>query len=400
MDTAAIERLARIRGIGDAYHDYRGELKFFSIETKQALLRAMGCPIDVPADLERELRRLEAARERKLLPQVAATHTSRIGIDINVAARDFGSTMLWTVTFEDGSQRDGTISTADCREIWRGEVEGSWITRRHFDLPLELPPGYHQFEAKIAAGAADRCLFVVAPARCFEPDAVLAGHRLWGIAVQLYTLRSRGNWGIGDFGDLQSLIRWVALRGADFIGLNPLHALAPADPDRCESIQCVEPAFFSTCCTLRCRWYRNFTSARRRRLGLPSRASQSGCEELRGRDWVDYRGVAEFKFSILALLHRDFRDRHLASASGRARDFRAFVAAGGELLEMHARFDALDRHFRADAARHPAGRTGRRNFTTCAARRPRNSRLRTLRRLNSICTCSGWRTSSCARRRH
>ena len=35
MDTTLIERLARLRGIGDAYHDYRGELKYFSLETKK-----------------------------------------------------------------------------------------------------------------------------------------------------------------------------------------------------------------------------------------------------------------------------------------------------------------------------------------------------------------------------
>ncbi len=70
-------------------------------------------------------------------------------------------------------------------------------------------------------------------------------------------------------------------------------------------------------------------------------------QELRGRELVDYRGVAELKFEILELLYRDFRDRHLAAGTNRSREFRAFVAAGGELLQMHARFDALDRYFRA-----------------------------------------------------
>jgi 4-alpha-glucanotransferase len=346
VDTAAVERLARARGIGDAYHDYRGELKFFSIETKQALLRAMGCPIDVPADLERELRRLEAARQLKFLPQLVATHGSRIGIDINVAAREFGSMLIWNVNFEDGSRRDGAISTADCREIWRGEVEGSWITRRHFDLPLDLPPGYHELEARIAGGAADRCLLVVAPPRCFEPAAILAGRRLWGIAVQLYTLRSRGNWGIGDFGDLQMLIRWVAARGAGFVGLNPLHALAPADPDRSSPYSASSRHFLNVLyiAVPQVPEFQECTAAQAR---LAEQGVGERLRELRGREWVDYRGVAELKFEILALLYRDFRDRHLATDTERARHFRAFVAAGGDLLQMHALFDALDRHLRA-----------------------------------------------------
>jgi len=348
VDTAAIERLARLRGIGDAYHDYRGELKYFSIETKQALLRAMGCSIDAPADLERELRRLEAAREVKFLPQLAATHTSRIGIDINVAAREFGSMLIWNVNFEDGSRRDGAISTADCREIWRGEVGGSWITRRHFELPLDLPPGYHEFEAKIAGAAVGRCLFVVAPPQCFEPAAILAGRRLWGIAVQLYTLRSRGNWGIGDFGDLQTLIRWVASRGAGFVGLNPLHALAPADPDRSSPYSASSRHFLNVLyiAVPQVPEFQECTAAQAR---LAEQGVGERLRELRGLEWVDYRGVAELKFEILALLYREFRERHLAQGTERARHFRAFVAEGGDLLQMHALFDALDRYFRSSA---------------------------------------------------
>jgi len=83
-DSAVIERLARLRGLGDAYHDYRGELEYFSLGTKQALLRAMGCAVDDPAMLSLELSRLEASRWRKFLPPVAASHGARIGIDINV----------------------------------------------------------------------------------------------------------------------------------------------------------------------------------------------------------------------------------------------------------------------------------------------------------------------------
>ena len=121
-----------------------------------------------------------------------------------------------------------------CPEVWRGdEVEGSWITRRRFELPLDLPLGYHELEAKIAREApAERSLLIVAPPRCYEPPVLAAGRRLWGVAVQLYTLRSRVNWGIGDFHDLQTLIRWTASCGAGFIGLNPLHALAPSEPER------------------------------------------------------------------------------------------------------------------------------------------------------------------------
>src|SRR5258708_9957689 len=217
MHTTVIERLARLRGIGTASVDERGELRQFSLETTIGLMRAMGCKVDGPAALALELSQLELVRWRKFLPAVAAARGGRIGIDINVTAREFGSTLVWSVRFEDGSRRDGAISTADCPEIWRGEVEGSWITRRRFELPIDLPSGYHELEAKVAGGTADRCLLIISPPRCYEPASCIPGRRPWGLALQRSPRRSRENWGIGDFNDLRALIRRVASDGSLFL---------------------------------------------------------------------------------------------------------------------------------------------------------------------------------------
>jgi 4-alpha-glucanotransferase len=346
VDTTVIERLARLRGIGEAYHDYRGELRYFSLETKKALLRAMGCKVDDPAALALELSQLEVARWRKFLPPVASARGARIGIDINVTAREFGSTLVWSVRIEDGSRRDGATSTADCPEIWRGAVEGSWITRRRFDLPIDLPVGYHELEVKVAGGTAHRCLLIISPPRCYEPASLVAGRRLWGIAVQLYTLRSRDNWGIGDFNDLRALIRWLAPQGAGFIGLNPLHALAPADPER-SSPYSASSRHFLNVLYIAVPLVPEFQECAAARERMADPAVVERLQELRRRGLVDYFGVADLKFEILALLYREFCDRHLAAGTGRARAFRAFMAAGGDLLQQHARFDALDRYFRA-----------------------------------------------------
>ena len=138
MDIALIERLARVRGIGDAYHDYRGELQHFSLDTKIGILRAMGCAVDDPAALAGELIAAEAARWRAFLPSIAAVRGNRAALEINISAREFGSTLLWSVDFEDGSRREGITSTLDCAELWRGDVEGVWMTRRRFTLPIDF----------------------------------------------------------------------------------------------------------------------------------------------------------------------------------------------------------------------------------------------------------------------
>ncbi len=346
MDKALIERMAQLRGIGDAYHNYRGELQYFSLETKAGILSAMGCVVDDDAALAAEITHIEASRWRKFLPAVAAARGARIGFDINVTAREFGGTIVWRVQVEDGSRLEGAVSTADCAEVWRGEVAGSWITRRRFELAVNLPPGYHEFEAKIAGGAADHCLLIVSPPKCFEPAVITAGRRLWGVAVQVYTLRSQNNWGIGDFRDLEMLIRWGASCGAGFIGVNPLHALAPADPVRSSPYSASSRHFLNVLYIAvpavpefeRC-------LAARARFADPNFAQR--LHGLRAQQLVDYSGVADLKIEILQLLHREFRDKHLAMGSERGREFLEFVARRGLPLQMHARFDALDRHFRA-----------------------------------------------------
>ena len=351
MDANLIERLARLRGIGDAYHDYRGELRYFTLETKTEILRAMGSRVDDPGALAAEVSRLTVERGRALLPIIAASQGPRAGVDLNIAARDFGARLVWTVNLESGESRTGAVSTADCPETWRGEIEGSWITRRRLELPLELPPGRHELEVKIGAGTLCRCPLIVSPMQSYEPEAIRKGRRLWGVAVQLYTVRSRCNWGIGDFEDLRALIGWLAPRGAAFIGLNPLHALAPAEPARASPYSASSRHFLNVLYIAVANVPElAHCGAAQMRIKEPS--FEARLLELRGGPHVDYAGVAEVKLEILRLLFDEFYRRHLAAGTERAVAFKTFVAAGGQLLQLHARFDALDRHFASTQGTH------------------------------------------------
>ena len=335
--------MARLRGIGEAYHDYRGDLRHFSTKSRTGILRAMGCAVDDPGTLAVELSELEIARWRPLLPPVATARGTRIGVDLNVGARDADATLRWTVAMESGTSLEGSTTVAACPELWSGEVEGVAITRRRLELP-ELPAGYHTLTVDLG-GRRAQCPLMLSPAECYEPAAILAGRRLWGVSVQLYTVRSRDNWGMGDFADLCALIRWLAPRGAGFVGLNPLHALAPADPLRSSPYSASSRHFLNVLY-----------------VAVPSVAEFAECPEaaarvrepefaarlqrLRATPLVDYSGVAAAKFEILELLFAHFHRRHSGANTPRGVAYRAFVEANGSALQHHALFDALDRHFR------------------------------------------------------
>ena len=90
-------------------------------------------------------------------------------------------------------------------------------------LPADLPIGYH--ELTTGAGSAPTTI-VVTPRRC--PPV----KRAWGWATQLYALRSRDSWGIGDLGDLRELARWSSGLGARLLLTNPFHADVPVAPQQ------------------------------------------------------------------------------------------------------------------------------------------------------------------------
>ncbi len=55
--------------------------------------------------------------------------------------------------------------------------------------------------------------------------------QLWGWMAQLYSIRSAGSWGVGDFEDLKTLmVDSHSKTGADFMLVNPLHACEPVAP--------------------------------------------------------------------------------------------------------------------------------------------------------------------------
>nr|MBA2817486.1 4-alpha-glucanotransferase [Candidatus Pantoea persica] len=110
------------------------------------------------------------------------------------------------------------------------EFSGELEAGEAFTLPSPLGHGYHQLT--LSKGKRQwQTLIILTPRRCWLPEPLRNGGKHWGVLVQLYTVRSASNWGIGDFGYLAQLLELVARQGGDFVGLNPLHALYPAMPD-------------------------------------------------------------------------------------------------------------------------------------------------------------------------
>ncbi|MGE5131244.1 MAG: malto-oligosyltrehalose synthase [Sphingomonadaceae bacterium] len=238
--------------------------------------------------------------------------------------------LAWEIALEEGGLREGTGRVVD------GALE----------IGVALPMGYH----RLSVEGLGETLVVAAPERCWRPAALDDGGRVWGLALQLYALRSERNWGMGDLSDLAALVEQWAPRGAGIFGLNPLHALYPHNPAHASpyspssrlllNVLYLDVEAIEDCAE---------SEEAQRLIGSPE--FQARLAELRAAELVDYPGVAAAKFEALEIAYAHFRRAHLARSDARARAFREFRARGGEILQRHALYDALQEHFhRADAS--------------------------------------------------
>ena len=347
MLDSLLDHLARLRGIGDRYHDYRGELKTIDAASKTAILAAMGCRVTDAEAVAAEIARIEAGRWQGLLPGVSVVRPGASGVSVVVPADALEVELRWSLRLDDGSERAGACRAADLGETERQEIGGRSLTRRMLALPEDLPSGYHELELATPTGERDGCSLIVAANHCHEPDALADGGRLWGVAVQLYTLRSEANWGMGDFADLESVLRHAAENGAAFVGLNPLHALFPSNPHHFSPYSPSSRHFLNVL-YIAVPKLPEFGECAAAQAMVAGPEFSTELARLRATPTVDYPGVSRLKLAVLRRLFQHFRDEHLARDSERARAFRAYRAERGAPLRLHALHDALDEQLRGE----------------------------------------------------
>jgi 4-alpha-glucanotransferase len=194
-------------------------------------------------------------------------------------------------------------------------------------LPAVDRPGYHRLELD-----GEAVTLAVAPPRCWRVADAGGGRKLWGLAAQLYGLRRPGDGGLGDFTALADLVRGAGARGAAAIAISPVHAQFSADPDR------FSPYAPSSRVAL------NVLHADTSEFG----SLEPDTARLEAADMVDWPSAARARLRGLRHAFAIFEAE--ASQTARA-ELQQFRREGGEVLERHARFEALHEHrFGADPA--------------------------------------------------
>ena len=373
-DVEALQKLCAWLGIDTGYYDIWGTRHAVAPEGLASLVAEFTTPAPSLSDTSlpdampppappysQVLRNLQVLHWQETLPPVVAVAEGQPAWSISLRLPDSTITqpLRWQVIEESGVRHGGVTDGHAMPETGRVTLDGAVFSERRLELTLSLPPGYHRLTID---GVAGDTLVISAPAHCHRPQALEAGGKVWGPAVQLYALRSSRNWGIGDFSDLAQLTEQVAQQGAGIIGLNPLHALFVHNPAH------TSPYSPSSRLQLNVLYIDveavdGFYQCETARQRVQSPEFQLRLVALRESPLVEHVGVAELKFEVLELLYADFQARRLsngvpgstdaaATSDPRACDalgqsFLDFIAERGEALHRHALFEALQASFHA-----------------------------------------------------
>lgn len=220
----ALAELARAFGVATEYWDWQGNHVIVSAATISAVLEALGLESSDDAGIARSLAVVADRSWRRALPPIVVCREGGTPW-VPLHLPDGQTPQVWMI-LEDGSRRevrqvDHYVEPRVIDDLRTGEAT--------FEIPGDLPLGWHTVNARIGLDTFSTPL-VVAPAALALP-APLQQRRAWGLMSQIYSVRSRQSWGLGDLADLGDMMAWAAtdLR-ADFVLVNPLHAAEPVAP--------------------------------------------------------------------------------------------------------------------------------------------------------------------------
>ncbi|MEL4505232.1 4-alpha-glucanotransferase [Luteococcus sp. H138] len=224
LNDPLLAELADHFGIASEFWDWKGRQTQISDETVIAVLKSLEIDASTPEKAQAAIDELRMRPWRRKLPPCVVLEQGQPGW-VNVHVNSGADATLY-IRLENGETRDTWQSTNDAPDR---EVDGNWIGEATFQLPADLPLGYHRLVLRSQDVEVESSL-IITPSFLGLPVS-MNNRRIWGYATQLYSVRSKESWGVGDLMDLSDLCVWSATQQfAGYVLVNPLHAAQPMPP--------------------------------------------------------------------------------------------------------------------------------------------------------------------------
>lgn len=311
--SATLQAKAEKLGIAISHYDIDGNLIYANPESLAYFIELLSLQRENPEDIE-----------NKSAVQFDDVFVAREGETIvyDIARLNLDSHILQVTLFNEQHQPVTPLSFSNHQLSFPAQPFGYYL--------LQLSSRERNYHVRL----------LVSPKTAYQP-AIFKQQKAWGLNVQLYSLRSARNWGIGDFADLAYLVEKGVMYGAEFIGINPLHAMYSAVPE----------------------WASPYSSASRRYLNwlylaiddlpeyklcksvqnwLNQENIQQQLAALRQAEQVNYTEITQLKLTALEKLYAYFQRSRAEKMQQRQKAFADFVKQQGKGLLYQGLFECLD----------------------------------------------------------
>lgn len=319
-----LHALASAAGLLPYWTDAFGARHQVEDDTLRQMLMKLGLPCETPSQAAESRRQLESEARRLTVGMVI--------VDVNEAAVvPHSGSLSYELILEDGSRRSGTATPA-----------ASGMAH----IPALEQPGYHT----LRIGDAE-LLLAVCPFRC-PSISDLTGKRstrAWGIAAQVYSLRSgassRDKGALlsvpihrlppgGGYSSIAKLAAQAGAAGASALAISPVHAMFSAAPQRYSPYSPSSRLFLNAA-------YIDPAGMLGEDALRPALLDAGLSEPYRddpGHGHSDWPRLAAERLGLLRRVYDDFCSR---ASKKQASAYKVFRQQGGEALETHALFEAL-----------------------------------------------------------
>ncbi len=356
QDTAEqrINELADLYGILHGYWDIFGTWHAITPEAKKAILTAMKLKVDTVDDIEKEIyeKKTKVWRSHLAPVYVISEQEQPLSCPLFIPVKEGAEGRLsvsCSMKDEQGLSGDVTLSGDSLSVSEELIIDGQRYVRIMLTDTARREPGYYTLTVTVRNHTQGLGMLkkttnvIIAPESCYLPEDN-GEHGLWGLAVNLYALRSARNWGVGDFRDLREVCTSVAGLSGSFVGINPLHAIPNASPYGLSPYSPIS-RLFRNVIYLDVEAVADVVESAAARSAMQAELFKAALKELRDAASVDYEKAAALKMEILRYAFDHFHETHYVQDTVRGRDFRTYLEGEGETLESFSLYLALREHF-------------------------------------------------------
>jgi 4-alpha-glucanotransferase len=348
-----LDELSDLSGIIPEYYDIFGKKHTISKESKVAILSAMDLAVGNADQVRLEIEKKRTRQWHEVLEpvKVISVHAQphRLAVHLPMPeGKDHAAGITVTLEDEQGEKESIHYTGDSLQAGGQQAIQDRRFVRFLIPLP-QKEIGYYTVSVSCAHSEPlfnnERSLeksgrLIITPDSCHMPGKLQTG-KTWGLAVNLYAIRSERNWGVGDFSDLRKIVPWLSGLNAGLVGINPLHEIPNTEPFGISPYSPIS------------RLYRNFIYIDVESVPEISHLSdwnrsREKIAGLRKSVRVNYEAVAELKRELLQQAFEIFYRDHYLQETPRGRAFREYLHTEGAPLEKHALFLALSERMRSE----------------------------------------------------